>query len=716
MGLVLIFDYVLRQARSRIMQTVALRVDVVMGRLLFNKMMALPLHTLESRPSSHWTSLYRDVDTVRNTLSGASALLIADLPFVLLFLGVIVAIASAVAWVLLLVLPVFLFVAYRSGAVMADANQKERRTGMTRDAMITEMINGRATIKALALDQAMRPIWEDRHADNIENAIVRGSKADGYSNLGSTLTLMTTVSLTSVGAIAIIDQAMTMGALIATNMLSGRILGPLNQLVGTWRTYSNFLQAVDRLDEIFESESERLESEVQLDKPRGNIEVENATFAYAEEDAAVVDNVQLTIEEGGVHALVGRNGSGKSTLLKLIQGLYRPQDGRVLLDGADIAQFTRSELADWMGYVPQDCILFEGSVRDNIAHRHPDSSDDDVIAASTAAGVHHFIIDLPDGYATDIGEAGRRLSGGQRQRIAIARALLGDPPVLLMDEPSSSLDRQAEQELRNTMVEFGKKRTVIVVTHSPILLAACDHLVALDRGRIALAGPAKEILPKLLGRGARGAAADEAKDDSAAKSDAPGATSPPTAPPRTPPKPQPDAAPAPEPAKAAPAQSADAGPDAAPPRARSNRPPPAVAKADGEDNAHDEAAGPVDNEPRLTAPKTRSNRPAAGNGQERQRQSAGAAPPAKTAAPAQPSTPQEADSAVERPRAAGAKKPRPSSPPRPRTGGGGAAPIPRAAQRTGAPPPAGGRPRPAGAGRRQRTGPAEKEPVLDGDQ
>ena len=287
-------------------------------------------------------------------------------------------------------------------------------------------------------------------------------------------------------------------------MLSGRLLGPLNQLVGQWRTYNTFKQAVERLGQVFLSPSERQVSEVSMGRPRGELVVENATYAYSPDAAPVVDNVQLSIKAGGVHALVGRNGSGKTTLLKVLQGLYKPSTGRVLMDGADIGQFTRAELADWIGYVPQESVLFAGSVRDNITHRRPDSDDDEIIRAATAAGVHHFIIDLPDGYATDIGEAGRRLSGGQRQRISIARALVGDPPVLLLDEPSSNLDRQAEQELRDTITKLGQQRTVIVVTHSPILLAACDNLVAMDKGKNALAGPAKEILPRLFGSG-RGA-------------------------------------------------------------------------------------------------------------------------------------------------------------------------------------------------------------------
>ncbi|WNJ98757.1 ATP-binding cassette domain-containing protein [Thalassospiraceae bacterium LMO-JJ14] len=500
MTLVVLFDLSLKQARSRIMQTVALRVDVIVGRYLFDKLMSLPLDVLEAKPASYWQALFRDVDTIRNTLSGASAILLCDLPFVIMFIVLISIIATPIAWVLLVILPLFMFVAWRSSGVMSQANAAERESTQGRDALIAELIQGRTTIKALALDRSMRPLWEETHANNIAQSMYRGSKTDFYTNCSQSLTMATTIFMTSVGAYQIVNQNMTMGSLIAANMLSGRILGPLNQLVGQWRAYNSFKQSVDRLGEVFSSISDRTESEVKLEKPRGEIQVENLTFAYAEGNKPVVDSVTVNIHAGGVHALVGRNGSGKTTLLKMIQGLYAPTNGRVLLDGADIAQFTRAELATWMGYVPQETVLFAGTVRDNIVHRFPDASDEKIIEAATQAGVHHFIIDLPDGYASDIGEAGQRLSGGQRQRIAIARALLGDPAVLLLDEPSASLDRQAEQELRKTLVEIGKTRTVVIVTHSPILLAACDDLVALDKGKVALAGPSREILPKLFGQ------------------------------------------------------------------------------------------------------------------------------------------------------------------------------------------------------------------------
>jgi len=573
MLIVLAFDFILRQARSRILQTIALRIDVQVGREIFRKFISLPLQTLESRTSHQWQALFRDVDMVRNTLSGASAVLICDIPFAVMFLGLILAIAAPVAWVLAIVLPAFMFVAWRSAGALAEANRNERGSSMNRDNLIAEMIAGRSTIKALALDRSMGPMWEDLHASNIANAIARGAKTDFYQNVGASLTMITTITMTSVGALAIITQNMTMGALIAANMLSGRLLGPLNQLVSQWRTFTGFRQSVERLGEAFALTSERLEAEVRLGRPKGEIVAERVVFSYAPDLAPVIDNVSVVLKPGGIHIFVGRNGSGKSTIIKLLMGLYQPQSGRVLLDGADIAQFTRGELATWIGYVPQDCVLFAGSVRDNIAYRMPGATDEQVIKAATAAGVHHFIIDLPDGYATDIGEAGRRLSGGQRQRIAIARALVGDPVILVLDEPSSSLDRQAEHELRATLTELAKNHTVIMVTHSPVLLTAADDLVALDRGKVALAGPSKEILPRLFGQ-APPPKETPAKDSTAKGSDTKDAESknvvaPPTAPP---------APPSPPPAKAPSAAAPGAPQPAASPPTPTPKPVPLAAR------------------------------------------------------------------------------------------------------------------------------------------
>jgi ATP-binding cassette subfamily C protein LapB len=494
MALVIGFDFILRQTRARVMQTVSLSIDVKIGRNLFDKVMALPLRTLESRPLGYWQQVFRDLDVVRNTLSGSAAILVFDLPFALMFMGLVFIIAQPVAWVLLTALVAFSILAWFSAREVGGSVKREKKSQQSRDALMAETIMGRTTIKALSLAEHLRPIWDAKQAETIGQSLTRGTLNDRFVNIGQALTVATSVGMTTVGALAIIDQDMTIGGLVAANMLSGRLLSPLNQLVGAWRTYSGFRQSVNRLSALFGEQEDIATSAIVMPRPQGKISVEKATFSYRPEGRPVIDAVSVDFAPGGVIAVMGRNGSGKSTLLKLILGLYKPIDGRVLIDGADISQFTRRELANWIGYVPQESVLFEGSLRDNIAQGKPDATDDEILAAAKAAGVHSFVIDMPDGYATMVGEAGSLLSGGMRQRMAIARALIGDPPILVMDEPSGSLDRQAEEQLRTLLIEYAKTRSVIIVTHSPILLQGCRSLVVMEQGKIACAGPAAEVM------------------------------------------------------------------------------------------------------------------------------------------------------------------------------------------------------------------------------
>ncbi|MBL26034.1 MAG: type I secretion system ATPase [Rhodospirillaceae bacterium] len=498
----IMFDFILRQARSRILQRVAVRIDVVLGRRLFHKILSLPLRVLEARGATYWQTLFRDADVVRNLFSGPSAVLVTDLPFAVLFIIVIFIVAAPIAWVLLIMLPLFLLLAWRSGSVVDHALRDEKNASLNRDALLSEVVHGRTTIKALALDQAVKTDWEARHADTIERSMHRGSRGDTYVNLGFVLMMSTTVALVSVGALAIIAHKITLGSLIATTMLSNRIIGPFNQLVNTWRNLAGFKQSLDRLSEAFAAESEREQSALMMERPKGRISIENVSFAYGPDQKPVLDGIKLEIGPGGITGLVGRNGSGKTTLVKLLHGLYTPTAGRILLDGADIGQFSRRELSGWIGYVPQECFLFAGNIRDNIAKAHPDAEDEAILRAAQMAGVHQYVIDLPEGYATDIGEAGSRLSGGQRQRIAIARAMLSDPPVLLLDEASGNLDAEAEIALRDTLIGLAETHTIIVVTHTPALLRACSNIVVLDKGRVALAGPAPQVLPKIMGTSA----------------------------------------------------------------------------------------------------------------------------------------------------------------------------------------------------------------------
>ncbi len=499
MILVLAFDLILRQSRARMLQKAALQIDAVVGRKLFDKLMSLPLAELERRPATFWQALFRDLEVVRNTLSGASAVLVIDLPFAVLFLLLVFVIAEPVAWVMLAALPVFLLLAIRSGQVLNRTNSAERQAAFNRERLIGEVVAGRSTVKALALDDWLRPKWEHFHAGTIERSLERGSHTDGYVNIAAVATVATTVAVTTFGAIAIVEQQLTIGALIAANILVGRIAAPFNQLVSSWRNYASYNQAIERLGEVFALPGEVQRPAVEMERPKGELSLDQVSFTYPDGEAPALDGLRAQIKPPGMLGIVGANGSGKTTLLKVLQGLYAPDSGRVLLDGADLAQFSRPEISGWIGYVPQENVLFGGTIRDNLLAGAPEAGDAELLRAAELVGLHARVVDLPEGYGTDVGEGGMRLAGGVRQRIAIARALIKDPPVVLLDEPSSNLDHQGERELTQALAALAADHMVVAVTHSATLLAACRIVVVLDRGRIVRVGPPHEAVPELVG-------------------------------------------------------------------------------------------------------------------------------------------------------------------------------------------------------------------------
>lgn len=491
------FDFALRKARSRMLQAVALKIDVEVSSRVVNKLLALPLRTLESRPGNYWHLLFRDADVIRNVFSGQTAVLATDLLFGGVFLVMIAIIAWPVFWVLLVVFALFIALAWHAGRFVDAAADREKQKVVTRDSLISEIILGRTTVKALALSERMKDEWERRQEDSIVEGINRGAQNDLYMYAGQSLTLIATVAMTTVGAVAILGQNLTMGGLIAANMLSNRLLSPMNQLVGTWRTYSAFKQSAQRLVHVFGEAEDLQESPIRMDRPKGRITLDNATFRYAAEAAPAVEEIKLEIPATGMTAIMGPNGGGKTTLAKIILGLYKPDQGKVFVDGADLSQFARRDLARWMGYVPQDCVLFAGTIRENIAYAKPEATDEEIIRAATAARAHNLIVTMPKGYGTPVGEGGGQLPGGLRQRIAIARALLDDPPILVMDEPTSSLDRAGEEELRQSLTGMAKDKTIILVTHSPPMVHACQNVVIVERGRIKTAGPTQKTLEAL---------------------------------------------------------------------------------------------------------------------------------------------------------------------------------------------------------------------------
>ncbi|MEC9266389.1 MAG: peptidase domain-containing ABC transporter [Pseudomonadota bacterium] len=505
MAAAILFDGLLRLGRARLFQRIGLDIDIDVGRSLFEKIVKLPMRVLESRSSTSWQILFRDIDAVRAALSGPAMGLLMDLPFAVLFLCAILWLAPPLAAVILVALPLFILLAWRSGATAANLSEDERSESAKREALINEIVAARATVKSLALAERLRPVWEARHADSIQASLRRGTAGDAHMTLSHVMSLATTVSMTCVGALLILEQSMTIGALIASNMLGARMVAPIAGLVGQWKTLQNARDAARRLDEVLHLEEEGNIPALPFGRPKGIFKLEEVVFRYGREGDAAIDKIDGTIGPNGLHCVVGKNGSGKTTLFKILAGLYPPESGRILLDGADIAQFPRRQLARWIGYMPQEVVMFTGSIRENIVMGDEGGTDEDAVEAAKRAGAHDAIALLPEGYETECGESGGRLSGGQKRRISAARTLIGDPPVLLLDEPSGDLDGEAEVALARNLREMAKDHTILISTHSPTLLSVADTILVLEKGRVAMAGSAKEVMTHLSGGRAQGA-------------------------------------------------------------------------------------------------------------------------------------------------------------------------------------------------------------------
>ena len=494
----LLFDFVLRQARSRLVQMIALRVDVGLIRVLFDKLTNLPLRRLEKQSDADWDRLLRDQETVRDTIAGPATILLVDLPFVLLFIMVIWLVAQPIAWLLAALIPIYVAMAALSSWVVGMSTRREQNSFDQRQLLSAQLVRGRVSTKALGLGRALQESWDTTQADLIRRSLHRGSRVDMFTNLSTGLAMATTVSMTSVGALAIVQGQLTIGGLIAANMLAARVVQPLVQLIGLWRTASRLREATVRLNDLLAEPTDQEDSALARERPRGELTLEGVEFGYEAGREPILRGIDVTLRPGGVHGIIGMNGSGKTTLLKIMQGLYPPDRGRVLLDGGDLLQFGRRDLSRWIGYVPQDPFLFAGTVRDNIAKLSEDVDDEAILAAARRANADRFIVDLPDGYRTEIGENGNRFSAGQRQRIALARALIDDPSILLLDEPNAHLDGQATQHFLSQLRHFSRGRNIILVTHSQALLRACDTVLVLADGSIAAAGPGYEIVDRLF--------------------------------------------------------------------------------------------------------------------------------------------------------------------------------------------------------------------------
>lgn len=497
MLLAISLDVLLRQGRSLLMRKVGMKLETQIAKAVFTRLTNLPNRFLEQRPPAFWTTMFRDIELVRSTMAGAPALLLVDLPFLVLTLLLITIIATPLLPVSLFVLFVFVVLAWRSQQSLQANADAEKEKMMSRDAMLSDLTGARLHLKALGPTPVIDDKWQHHYATWMEESVERSADADFYRDIAQDMMLLSTVLMTTFGAIAILNQQMSIGALIAANILSGKMVGPMVQLVSQWRTYGMFTNAQNRLTQLFEQEQDQIESAIEYATPKGKMTLEKVSFAYNEEQAPQVFEVSGRLGSGGLHTIIGNNGSGKTTLLKLMRGLYQPVDGRILIDDIDITQLGQSTLADWIGYLPQQPKLIQGTIKENLTLHMPYASDEEIIHATQLSGAYDFIKDLPEGFDTQVGESGNVFSSGQKKRIAIAQILMKKSPVMLFDEPTSDIDKPTEALLLKTFTQLAQTHTVIIVTHSPAILQAADGIVMMDKSQVIGAGPGAQMRKQL---------------------------------------------------------------------------------------------------------------------------------------------------------------------------------------------------------------------------
>ena len=493
---VVVFDAVTGGMRNYLFSHTTNRVDVELGARLFHHLAGLPLAYFESRQVGQTVARVRELDTIRNFITGTALTLLVDLSFTFVFIAVLWYYSPTLTWIVLGSLPFYIALSAFITPVLKHRLDEKFRHGAANQAFLTETVTGIQTVKAQALEPQMQRRWEDQLASYVTAAFRVQNLGNIANQLAGVVSKITTLLIIWWGAHLVIAGALTVGQLVAFNMIAGRVSAPILKLVQLWQDFQQAGLSLRRLGDILNTPMER-NSESTRSMPgqlRGAVTFERVRFRYAPDSPLVLDELNLAVQPGQVIGLVGRSGSGKSTFAKLLQRLYAPEAGRVLLDGADLAMVDTGWLRRNIGVVQQESFLFNRTVRENIALADPGLPFERVEQCARAAGAHEFIMGLAEGYDTVIDEQGSNLSGGQRQRIAIARALVTNPRILILDEATSALDYESERIVQENMGAIARDRTVFIIAHRLSTVRHCDLIVVLDGGRIVESGSHEELL------------------------------------------------------------------------------------------------------------------------------------------------------------------------------------------------------------------------------
>jgi subfamily B ATP-binding cassette protein HlyB/CyaB len=468
---------------------------------MFRHLLNLPLSYFEARRVGDSIARVRELETIREFLTSNAITVVIDLLFTVVFFIVMYLYSPLLTLVVLVSIPVYAVISILiTPPLRAKLDEKFRR-GAENQAFLVETVTGIGTLKAMAVEPQMRDKWEKQFAGYTQTGFQVAKLANWGNHLIQIVSKLTTVAILYFGAKAVITGNLSVGALVAFNMLSGRVAAPILRLSQLWQDFQQVRISVERLGDVLNerAEPEHNPSRASLPRIRGEIEFDKVRFRYRADAPEALRGVSITIAAGEMLGIVGPSGSGKSTLTKLVQRLYVPEQGRVLVDGVDLALVDPAWLRRQVGVVLQENILFNRTVRENIALADPTRSMESVMAAAQLAGAHEFISQLSHGYDTIIDERGANLSGGQRQRLAIARALVGDPRILILDEATSALDAESEEILQNNLRMIAQGRTVVIIAHRLSAVRQCHRIITVEAGEITEQG-AHDMLLRADGR------------------------------------------------------------------------------------------------------------------------------------------------------------------------------------------------------------------------
>ncbi len=495
---VFLFDLLLKLLRTYFLENAAKKSDVIMSSIIFEKVMNLKM-AVRPRSVGSFANNLKDFETVRGFFTASTLSVVIDLPFAIIFLLVIYIIGGSMVMIPITIGVLILLYSFIVEKPMRESIESTYEAAAYKNAILVESLNGIETIKAMGINGQPQWKWEESTGDIAGKGLKSRVLSSSISSIVNFMIQFNSVAIIIAGVYAINEKELSMGALIAVMILGSRVLAPLGQVAALIANFQHSKTAFETLDNIMQLPVEREEGKQFVERPsfKGKIEFQKVSFTYPDTAKKALDNISFIIEPGEAVGIIGTNGSGKTTIEKMILGLYDPDEGSILIDGIDIMQIDPSDLRRHIGYVPQDIVLFQGTLKENIIVRAPDSNDEDTLHAASIGGVDNFANIHPMGYDMPVGERGEGLSMGQRQAVGVARAFIYETPILLMDEPSNAMDSRNEGRLVHSLKTHKRDHTMIMISHKNTMLDLTDRLLLMDNGKLVLDGEKGEVISKL---------------------------------------------------------------------------------------------------------------------------------------------------------------------------------------------------------------------------